>query len=203
MKQQLTIGIDIGTSMTRVVACTEDGTNTLPKIAASSSIDTRGMRHGYITSREEVVIGLKKAIQEVEKEIGTKIKTAAIAIGGVGICSEYAVGTSIATRADGIIGKFDIDKAIQDAETHIDLKNKGILHAFPMLFKVDGQELPTRPEGITGVKLEVKVLFVTCFQQHLDDLLAVTQDIGIRITGFTATPIATQKLTYNATSAVP
>jgi cell division protein FtsA len=194
MKQQLTIGIDIGTSMTRIVACTEDGTNALPKITASSSIETRGMRHGYITSREEVVVGLKRAVQEIEKEIGTKIKTAAIAIGGVGIMSEYALGTSVATRADGIIGKFDIDKAIQDAEAHVDLKNKSILHAFPILFKVDGQELPTRPEGITGIKLEVKVLFVTCFQQHLDDLLAVTQDIGIRITGFTATPIATQKL---------
>ena len=194
MKQQLTIGIDIGTSMTRVVACTEDGTNSLPKIAASSSVDTRGMRHGYITSREEVSLSLKRAVQEVEKEIGTKIKTAAIAIGGVGITSEYAVGMSVATRADGIISKFDIDKAIQDAESRIDLKNKAILHAFPILFKVDGQELPTRPEGISGVKLEVKVLFVTCFQQHLDDLLAVTHDSGIKVTGFTATPLAAQKL---------
>jgi cell division protein FtsA len=194
MKQQLTIGIDIGTSMTRVVACTEDGSNALPKIAASSSVETRGMRHGYITSREEVALGLKKAVQEVEKEIGARVKNAAIAIGGVGITSEYALGMSVATRADGIIGKFDIDKAIQDAESRIDLKNKAILHAFPITFKVDGQELPTRPEGITGSKLEVKVLFVTCFQQHLDDLLAVSHDLGIRITGFTATPIATQKL---------
>ncbi|HTH93226.1 MAG TPA: cell division FtsA domain-containing protein [Candidatus Paceibacterota bacterium] len=194
MKQQLTIGIDIGTSMTRVVACTLDGGNTLPKIAASSSVDTRGMRHGYITSREEVALSLRKAVQEVEKEIGAKIKNAAIAIGGVGITSEYAVGMSVATRADGIISKFDIDKAIQDAESRIDLKNKAILHAYPILFKVDGQELPTRPEGINGVKLEVRVLFVTCFQQHLDDLLAVTHDLGIRITGFTATPLATEKL---------
>ena len=193
MKQQITIGIDIGTSMTRVVACIDDNTG-LPKIAASSSVDTRGMRHGYITNREEVLLGLKRAVQEVEKEIGTRIKTAAIAIGGVGISSEYAIGMSIATRADGIISKFDIEKAIQDAETHIDLKNKTILHSFPILFKVDGRELPTRPEGITGVKLEVKTLFVTCFQQHLDDLLTVAQEAGIRITGFTATPIATQKL---------
>lgn len=194
MKHQLTIGIDIGTSMTRVVACLEDGSNALPKIAASSSVETRGMRHGYITSREEVSLSLKRAVQEVEKEIGTRIKTAAIAIGGVGITSEYAIGMSIATRADGIISKFDIDKAIQDAESRVDLKNKTILHAFPVIFKVDGQELPTRPEGMAGVKLEVKVLFVTCFQQHLDDLLAVAHDSGIRITGFTATPIAAQKL---------
>ncbi len=193
MKQQLRIGIDIGTSMTRVVACVDDGTS-LPKIAASSSIETHGMRHGYITNRDEVAASLKQAVHEVEKELGAKIKTAAIAIGGVGIASEYAVGTSVASRADGIISKLDIDKAIQDAETHLDLKNKAILHAFPILFKVDGKELPARPEGINGIKLEVKTLFITCFQQHLDDLLAVAQESGIRITGFTATPIAAQKL---------
>ncbi|MES2224474.1 MAG: cell division FtsA domain-containing protein [Patescibacteria group bacterium] len=193
MKQQLRIGIDIGTSMTRVVACVDDGTS-LPKIAASSSVETHGMRHGYITNRDEVAASLKQAVHEVEKELGAKIKTAAIAIGGVGIASEYAVGTSVASRADGIISKLDIDKAIQDAETHLDLKNKAILHAFPILFKVDGKELPARPEGINGIKLEVKTLFITCFQQHLDDLLAVAQESGIRITGFTATPIAAQKL---------
>lgn len=194
MKQQLRIGIDIGTSMTRVVACIDDGSGSLPKIAASSSVETRGMRHGYITNREEVSLGLRRAIQEVEKELGTKIKTAAIAIGGVGIGSEYSIGNAIASRADGIISKFDIEKAIADSETHIDLKNKAILHAFPVLFKVDGKELPARPEGINGIKLEVKTLFVTCFQQHLDDLLAVAHDLGIRISGFTATPLATQKL---------
>jgi cell division ATPase FtsA len=53
MKQQLTIGIDIGTSMTRVVACVEDGSGGLPRIAASSSVESRGMRHGYVISREE------------------------------------------------------------------------------------------------------------------------------------------------------
>src|SRR5581483_9928911 len=128
----------------------------------------------------------RHALQEVEKELGTKIKTAAIAIGGVGISSEYSIGNSISTRADGIISKFDIEKAIQDAETHIDLKNKTILQAFPVIFKVDGKEIPARPEGIAGSKLEVKTLFITCYQQHLDDLLAVAQECGIRITGFTA-----------------
>lgn len=194
MKQQITVGIDIGTSMTRVVACVEDSAGGLPKIMASSSIESRGVRHGYITSREEVAASLKHALLDIEKESGTKIKSAAIAIGGVGIASEYAVGTNVTTRADSIISKLDIEKAIADAETQLDLKNKAILHAFPILFKVDGRELPTRPEGINGMKLEVRVLFITCFQQHLDDLLAVAQEAGVRITGFTAIPIAAQKL---------
>jgi cell division protein FtsA len=98
------------------------------------------------------------------------------------------------TRADSYISKLDIDKAIADAEARLDLKNKSILHAFPIIFRVDGKELPTRPEGIQGFKLEVKVLFITCIQQHLDDILAVAHDAGIKVTSITATPIATHHL---------
>ncbi len=69
-----------------------------------------------------------------------------------------------------------------------------MLHAFPVSFKIDGKEYPVRPEGISGLKLEVRTLFITCFAQHLDDLLGVIGDAGIKVLGFTATPIATQGL---------
>lgn len=195
MKQQIAVGIDIGTSLTRVVVCEAEATNgSLPKILASSIIPTKGMRHGYIINREEATRSVKKAVQDAEKECGQKIKNASIAIGGIGLGAEYAIGTAMTTRADNIISKLDIEKAIADAETKIELKNKAILHAFPVVFKVDNKELPTRPEGIQGFKLEVRVLFITCFQQHLDDLLASINDAGVKVTSFTATPIATEQL---------
>lgn len=195
MKQQIAVGIDIGTSLTRVVVCEAEATNgSLPKILASSIIPTKGMRHGYIINREEATRSVKKAVQDAEKECGQKIKNASIAIGGIGLGAEYAIGTAMTTRADSIISKLDIEKAIADAETKIELKNKAILHAFPVVFKVDNKELPTRPEGIQGFKLEVRVLFITCFQQHLDDLLASINDAGVKVTSFTATPIATEQL---------
>lgn len=195
MKQHITVGIDIGTSITRVVVCTEsprDGE--LPRVLGIGTAETRGMRHGYIVAHDDIVTTLKRAIAEAEKESGQRIRTAALCIGGIGLASEYATGTSITSRADGIISKLDIDKAISEAEPTLDLKNKAILHSFPVAFKVDGKELPTRPDGISGTRLEVKALFITCFQQHLDDLLAAVNDAGIKVTSFTATPIATQKL---------
>ncbi len=195
MKQQL-VGIDIGTSLTRIVVC--DGAlrdeRNLPKIVATAIAETRGMRHGYVVNHDDIVSTLKKAIKDVESQSGARIRNASIAIGGIGLESVYGIGTSITSRADGIISKFDIDKAISEAENTLDIKNKAILHAFPVSFKVDGKELPTRPEGIQGAKLEVRTLFITCFQQHLDDLLAAVNDAGIRVTSFTATPIAAEQL---------
>ncbi len=195
MKQSIAVGIDIGTSLTRIVVCdsvASDGA--LPRIIGESVTPSRGLRHGYIINRDEAVASLRLAVRDAEQASGQRIRSASLAIGGIGLGAEYATGSAMVTRADSIISKLDIEKAIADAEAKLEIKNKVILHAFPILFRVDGKELPTRPEGIQGFKLEIKVLFITCFQQHLDDLLAVVSDAGVKVTSFTATPLATEQL---------
>lgn len=195
MKQQIAVGIDIGTSLTRVIVCEQESVGgTLPRVLGTSTTPTRGLRHGYIINRDEAVATLRQAIADAERESGQRIRSASLCIGGIGLGAEYASGTAMVARADSIISKLDIEKGIADAETKIDLKNKAILHAFPILFKVDNKELPARPEGIQGFKLEVKVLFITCFQQHLDDLLNVVHEAGVKVSSFTATPIATEQV---------
>lgn len=193
MKQIINVGIDIGTSTTRVVVCSdrEDGTSV---VLGFGIAETGGMKHGYVTNRELVLSSLKKAVKEAEINSGVKIKHANIAIGGVGLGAEYAIGTSVVSRADGIIGKVDIEKAISNGESELDLKNKAMLHAYPVSFKIDGKEFPVRPEGIEGLKIEVRTLFITCFKQHLDDLLGIMSDIGIKVSSIIATPIATHKI---------
>lgn len=193
MKYPISVGIDIGTSTTRVVV-TELRENSDAVVLGFGTAETLGVRHGYIISRDDVLVSLKKAIREAEIQSGIKIKQAIIAIGGVGLDAQYSVGSSIVSRADSVISKLDIEKAISDAEAGLDLKNRAMLHAYPVSFKIDGKEYPVRPEGIEGLKLEVRTLFITCFQQHLDDLLGVVGDAGVKVLSFTATPLATHSL---------
>lgn len=193
MKHHIAVGIDIGTTLTRVVVA-EKASAGLPRVLGSAIVETKGMRHGYVIAKDDVTESLSRAVALVEKETGHKVRHASIAIGGIGLGVEYATGSCIISRADSIIGKFDIEKALADAETKIELKNKVVLHAFPTVFRVDGKELPTRPEGTQGTKLEVKTLFITCFQQHLDDIVSAVNAAGVKVVGFTATPIVTEDL---------
>lgn len=194
-KQQFTVGIDIGTATTRVVVVGAPLPNgVLPQVLAVGTAETAGLKHGYIISRDDATQSLRRALRDAETQAGIKIRSASITIGGVGLQAEYATGTAVVSRADSVIGKADIEKAITEAEHTLDLKNKKILHAFPVLFKIDGKEQPVRPEGIVGLKLEVKVFFVTCFAQHLDDLLSVVADAGVKVESFTATPLAAHEL---------
>ena len=194
-KHNVSVGIDIGSSLTRVVVTSnETQEGKLPVVLGVGTAETKGVRHGYIVHRDEATTCLRKALKDAEKESGVKIRQATLCIGGVGLACEVATGTAVVSRADSIVSRFDIEKAIAEAEAQIEIKNKTILHAFPTSFKVDGKELPTRPEGITGGKLEVRTLFITVLEQHLDDIIGVVNDAGVKVTEFTATPIAAEKI---------
>lgn len=196
MKNSYFTGIDIGSDTTRVVVTNAGSANGehYPKVVATGVAKTRGVRYGYIVNKEEAFLSLAEAIKMAEKDLGTKIKSANITINGTGIESVYAQGSAVTSRADGIISKLDIEKAIKEAEEQLDLKNKVILHAYPLVFKIDGKDLPTRPEGVYGLKLEVKILFITVFKQHLEDMLSVLSASNIKVLNYVANPLASHKV---------
>jgi cell division protein FtsA len=195
MRQSFSVGIDIGTHATRVVICDELQKNgALPRVIGVGVSATHGMRHGYAMNAHEVTRSIQEAVRSAEKSANVKIRQANLCIGGVGIACEYATGTAVIARADSIISKLDIDKAITEAENQLDLKNKTMLHSLPIFFKVDGKEIAGRPEGIVGMKLEVHTLFVTCFSQHVDDLVAIVNELGIKVAQLHPTPIISNNI---------
>lgn len=194
MKQQTTIGIDIGTTLTRVVVCDAQAGG---QVVGIGTAETKGVRQGYIVDKDLAVESTKKAITAAQVQSNTKIKEATLAIGGIGLSSEYATGNSVVSRADSVISQFDIEKAISEAEGMLDLKNKTILHAFPLSFKIDGKELSGRPEGIVGLKIEVKVFFVLCFSQHLQDMIDAVEGAGVKVNNYIASPLAPSNLLLN------
>lgn len=181
----------MGTSTTRVIVSERDKTSGALTVLGTGISETRGMRHGYIVNKEEAAISIERAVREAEKNSGLRIRRACVSLGGIGLSSVYASGSAIVTRADGVITSLDIEKAMTEAERDLDLKNRTILHAYPISFKIDGKEIPGRPEGIQGTKIETKVLFITSFSQHLDDLLEAMQAAGVVVEQIIATPIAT------------
>lgn len=195
MKSLYTCGIDIGSHTTRVVISDErELSNGKPVIRGFAAVPSRGVHRGFIANPSDAAHALKGALAYAEKMAGSKVKSTKLAIGGVGITSELVTGTSVVTRADAIITKFDVEKAITDAESRLELKNKTILHAFPMSFVVDGKELLGRPEGVEGLKIEVRTLFITCTSQQVDDFVSVVNECGLKVTEVYATPIAGEKL---------
>ncbi|MFZ2205418.1 MAG: cell division protein FtsA [Minisyncoccia bacterium] len=190
MIRNISIGIDLGSSTTRVVVGEFLKGEKNPKIIGIGETETKGIRHGYVVDFNEAVNSIKKAVNMAEKTSGIKIKRAFIAVGGTTLRSETSSGIAIISKANGEVTNLDISKAIEDGENNLKLGNKKVIQTFPISFRLDGKEVLGRPEGMRGVKLEIKTLFVTCSSQHLEDLLEVITEAGVEPVNIIAAPIA-------------
>ena len=173
MIKNISTGIDIGSSATRVVVGEFLKGEKNPKVIGIGESETKGIRHGYVVNLSEAVNSVKNAASMAEKTSGVKIKRAFISINSITLRGDMSSGLAVISKANGEVTNLDINKAIEDSENNLSLNNKKIIHTFPVSFKLDGKEVLGQPEGMCGTKLEVKTLFVTCLSQHLEDLLAV------------------------------
>lgn len=197
MIRNISVGIDIGTSATRVVVAEFlKGENT-PKIIGTGFSESKGIRHGYILKFEDAVKSIKKAVTEAETTSGIKIKRAFISIGGITLSSETATGIAIISKADNEVTSLDITKAQKDSESNVTLGNKKIIQNFPVAFKLDEKEVIGRPEGLKGIKLEIKNLFITSLSQHLEDLISAVVEAGVEPIEIIASPIAAAEVAMN------
>lgn len=197
MIRNISVGIDIGTAMTRVVVAESFKDEKIPKIIGTGSCVTKGIRHGYVFKFDDVVDSIKTAIAQAETVSNTKIKRAFVSIGGITLSSEVSTGSAIISKADNEVTMLDISKAQKESEANLTLGNKKIIHSFPISYKLDEKEVLGRPEGLHGIKLEVKTLFVTSLNQHIEDIVLALTEAGVEPIDIVASPIAASFVALN------
>jgi len=191
MARNITVGIDVGTRSTRVVVAEYAKGDPSPVILGVGDSPTKGLRHGYITNERDAIKSIRVAIQAAENSSKVKIKSAFLSVGGISLESSVANGSVVISRADGEVNDLDIEQAIfLSKESLNNVANKRIIYTIPLRFKLDGKEVLGRPQGMHGSKLEAKVLFITCLEQHVDDLVHAVEESGVEVEDIVAAPIA-------------
>ncbi len=198
-----TVGIDIGTHQVKVVVAelVKEGSKQTAHIIGTGLAESRGLRHGYIINNEDVVESIKTAVKSAEKTSGIKIHKAFVAVGGIGLSAITGTASIIISRADSQITELDIEKLLEMCEEELPanlIQNHRILHSIPMQYKIDGKVvLAKSPLDMKGTKLEVKMLFVTCLEPHLNNLLEAVDEAGVDIVDCLASPIAASFVTLS------
>ena len=72
-KNNINVGIDIGTSSVKVVVTGMNKENNSPMTLATGYAEMNGMRLGYITNIDLAANSIKKAIAQAEGSLGFKI----------------------------------------------------------------------------------------------------------------------------------
>lgn len=202
MARQLRAGIDIGTSSIKAVIAEEvrNGDDYIPRIVGQGTAEARGLSHGYITNSLEVARCVREAVAGAEKTAGTKVKRAFVSVGGVGLGSVISTGSTVISRADMEITERDIQLAQEAAEQSIPqgaIINRRIINTIPVEYKVDGKIVWGRVEGLKASKLEVKTLFITCLDHHIQDLIRTLEEADIEVIDIVAAPIAASFVTLS------
>lgn len=195
MAHSFVTGIDVGTYHVKVVIAREPHTTegkNFPQIIGTGYAESRGLRNGYIINEHDVIRSVRNAVAQAEKASGVRVRHAYLSMGGIGLDEIRARGETITSRADSIITQVDIDKAMQASEEHIrdQIPNRKIIHAIPLTYTVDSEKVHGRPHDLRGTKLEVDTLFITAFEQHLNDLVSAIESIGIKVDDVMASPLA-------------
>lgn len=194
MADHIITGIDIGTYQVKVAIArlSKKGKGAVPEIIGTGFAESRGLKSGYIIQESDVARSIKSALTQAEKSAGVTVKRAHVAIGSIGLEEMYAKGEIIPARADSEITQSDLEKVMQDSEDRIvdHIPNRRILHSIPLRYTVDGTEVLGRPQGMRGTKLEIDTLFITTYEQHVNDLIATIESVGVYVEDVIASPLA-------------
>ncbi len=201
MASRIAVGIDIGTFQVRVVIAREspDRASAFPKILGTGYAESKGLRHGYIVNIDDVARSIRIAAKQAEEMAGVKIRTAFLSIGGIGLDEIRGRGDAIIARADAEVTDLDIEKAIDASRENISgrLVNRKILHTVPLSFSIDGSEVLGRPQGMKGTKITAETLFITCLEQHVNDLIEAAESADIAVADTMASPLAGSIITLS------
>jgi len=200
MSRKFVIGIDIGSYQVKVVVAEHQKDRASPQILGVGFSESRGLRHGYIINLADATKSIRQALNQAERSSKIRIRKAFISIGGIGLGSVTSNGTAIISKADSEITELDIQKATNQSERDIPptlSANRKVLHSIPLQYKIDSKPVLGRPHGMKGAKLEVKTLFITCLEQHLNDLIQAVEDTGVEVEDVMAAPLAAALITLS------
>lgn len=186
-------GIDIGSSLVKVVIAAPAERPDVPmQIIGTGTAATKGMRHGYIVDRVETSRSIKEALSRASAAAKVNVKTARIAMGGVGLDEIRSTGDVSLTQSGGVVTDRDVERALKDSETRASpkLTNRTVIHTIPLEYRVDGNKVFGKAVGLQGTKLSVDTLLITTLTQHHDDLIDATEGAGVEVEGVMASPLA-------------
>ncbi|MBD3282413.1 MAG: cell division protein FtsA [Candidatus Portnoybacteria bacterium] len=181
-KQNIIVGLDVGTSKVRVVvASIKRKEDIKPRIIGVGESDSMGMRKGTVVDIDEMTKSIKRAVEQAERSSGVSIEKAYVSIGGSHIRARKSKGTVAVSRADEEVSEDDIKRAIDNASAISLDRNREVMNVMYREFTIDDQQGIQDPRGMNGVKLEVDTILVEGLSPHIKNLRKCLSNAGIEI----------------------
>lgn len=189
-RDDIVIGLDIGTTSVQVVVARKLKNQEAPQVVGWIEVPSRGVRRGVVVDIEEAAAVIREAFQKAISHAGIKYNEVIVGVGGSNIFARPSKGVVIVSRADREISREDIQRALVQAEAIPASPNREILHNLAKEWIIDGERWIKDPLGMSGVKLEVDTLIIECATPALKNLRKAINLAGIKIKEMVLSPLA-------------
>jgi len=193
-RDNLIVGLDIGTSkIVTLVAevMPEGGLNIIGMGQAAS----KGLKKGVVVNIEATVEAIQRALEEAELMANCKITHVFTGITGSHIRAQNSSG--MLPIRDREVSQNDVDRVIEMARALPIPADQQILHVLPQEFIVDGQDSVREPQGMSGVRLEVKVHIVTGAVSAAQNIVKCVRRCGLEVHDLVLQPLASSHAVLN------
>ncbi|GAB7079817.1 cell division protein FtsA [Megalodesulfovibrio paquesii] len=193
-KSDLIVGLDIGT--TKICAVVGEATPDGVDIVGIGTSPSTGLRKGVVVNIEQTVQSIKKALEEAELMAGCEIRSVYAGIAGSHIKGFNSHGV-IAVKG-GEVGEKDVERAIDAAKAVAIPLDREVIHILPQEYIVDDQRGIADPQGMSGVRLEVRVHIVTGAVTSAQNIVRSCHRSGLDVADIVLESLASSKSVLTA-----
>lgn len=179
---EIVVGLDIGTTKICCIVGEVDRAGRLSHLG-SGLVPSDGIRRGVVVDIPAAVAAIRAAVEQAEQSSGVHIETVNVGVTGEHVSSLNARGIVAITHPHQEIGPDDVERALENAKAIVLPPDREILHNIPRGFVVDGLDGVTRPEGMSGSRLEAETHIVTGTRTFIDNVLKCVYKAGLQVEG--------------------
>lgn len=191
MSSNFIVGLDIGTSSTKVAVAEMRGGRVA--LRALFKEPSAGIRRGAVNDLSEAVPALMKTFGRIKEISKSALRKVYVNIGTPEIKAQHSKGIVAVSRVDNEIYQDDIDRVIKASQAVTIAPNRIIVHNITREFIVDGVPDIANPLGLFGNRLEISSLVIDAFAPHVKNLMRLVEMAGGAIAGTAFGPIAASR----------
>jgi len=187
-KGHIIVGLDIGTNTLKILVAQKKGKEL--EVLRYNQRPSFGLRKGAVVNVEETSKNIRLLISDIERDLGRRINSVFVNLGGSRLYVSPSDGIISVSRANQVISQEDIDRVLQATKAINIPSNEDVLDVFPREFIIDDQKGIKQPLGLTGIRLEAKVLLLCYFQSDFINLSQAVLNSKLQIDDIITSPLA-------------
>lgn len=180
-KNEIIVGLDIGTSFTKMAIGKRLREDKTPSIIALGVAPSEGVRRGVVIDIQDVTRSINEALDIASKMIEEDIKSVYISINGAYIKSHLTSGKIAISRGDGEVTEEDKDRVMVNANPGPSGQNKEVIGVIPKTYTLDEETGIKNPVGMNGIRLEVEALIIENNSSSMKNLEKCIYNLGLAI----------------------